>query len=56
MKRYDEALDAAQQAVALDPSLVLAYETLAQIYEEMGRPEEAAAAREQANALSLATV
>src|SRR5207302_1414003 len=55
VQRYAEALDAAQQAIALDPSLVLAYETLAQIYEEMGRPEEAAAARDQANALSVAT-
>ena len=55
MKRYEEALEAAQQAIALDPSLILAYETLAQIYDEMGQPEEAAAAREQANALNLVT-
>ena len=55
MKRYDEALDAAQQAIALEPSLVLAYETLAQIYEEMGRPEDVAVARELADALKLVT-
>ncbi len=41
----------AQQAIAMDPSMILAYETLAQIHEEMGHPEEAAAAMEQANTL-----
>ena len=55
MKRYNEALEAAQQAIAMDPSLIIAYETLAQIYDEMGQPEEAAAAREQANTLHLVT-
>jgi len=55
VKRYDEAVDSAQQAIAMDPSLIIAYETLAQIYDEMGRPEDAAATREQANALSLVT-
>src|SRR5207302_6815083 len=54
VKRYEEALEMARQAIALDPSMVLAYETLAQIYEEMGRPEDAAAAMEQANALRVA--
>ena len=51
MKRYDEALDNAEQAVAMDPSLILAYETLAQIYEETGRSEEATKAMGQAETL-----
>jgi Tfp pilus assembly protein PilF len=38
----------------MDPSLTLAYETLAQVYEETGHPEEAAAAMEQANTLKSA--
>ena len=38
----------------MDPSLVLAYETLAQIHEEMGHPQEAAEAMEQANTLRAA--
>ena len=39
----------------MDPSMILAYETLAQIYEEMGRPQEAQEAREQANILRSAS-
>jgi hypothetical protein len=34
--------------------MTLAYETLSQIFQEMGRPEEAAAAMAQANALRSA--
>ena len=51
MKRYDEALDVVQQAISMDPSLVLAYETLAQIYTETNRPDEAAEAQSQAETL-----
>ena len=51
VERYDEALEMAQQAIAMDPSMILAYETLSQIYEEMGQTEESAAAMEQANTL-----
>jgi superkiller protein 3 len=43
-----------QQAIAMDPSMILAYETLAQIYQETGHPDEAAAAMGQANALRVA--
>ena len=43
-----------QQAIALDPSMTLAYETLSQVLQEMGRPEEAATAMAQANALRTA--
>jgi len=39
----------------MDPSMILAYETLAQIYQETGRPEQAAEAMEQANTLRMAT-
>ncbi len=39
------------QAISMDPSLVLAYETLAQIYTETNRPDDAAEALTQANAL-----
>jgi len=35
----------------MDPSMILAYETLSQIYEEMGQPEESAEAMQQANTL-----
>ena len=38
----------------MDPSLILAYETLAQVYQETGRSDEAAAAMEQANTLKTA--
>jgi superkiller protein 3 len=51
VKRYDEALDVIQQCIAMDPSMLLAYETMAQIYEETGRSDDAAAAMSQANAL-----
>jgi superkiller protein 3 len=54
VKRYDDALEMARQAIAMDPSMILAYETLSQIYEEMGQPEDAAAAMEQADALRVA--
>ena len=51
VKRYDDAIDMAQQAISIDPSLILAYETLAQVYDETNRPEDAAAALSQATAL-----
>ncbi|GER89297.1 hypothetical protein KDW_34590 [Dictyobacter vulcani] len=35
----------------MDPSMILAYETMAQIYEATGRADEAAQAMSQANAL-----
>ena len=54
MKRYDEALEMAQQTISMDPSMILAYETLSQIYEEMGQKEESAEAMEQANTLRSA--
>ena len=54
MKRYNEALEMAQQAIAMDPSMIVAYETLAQIHEDMGHPEEAAEAMEQATTLRAA--
>ncbi len=38
----------------MDPSLILAYETLAQVYEETGRSEEAAKAMSQADTLRQA--
>ncbi len=48
VRRYDEAIEVAQQAITQDPSLVVAHETLAQIYEENGESDQAATVWEQA--------
>ena len=52
--RVDEAIDMAQNAIALDPVLAVGYETLAQALERAGRHEEAQTALERANEIRLA--
>jgi serine/threonine-protein kinase len=46
-RRYDEAIEQCLLALEIDPNYRLAYEFLARVYENMGKYDEAAAARQK---------
>ena len=50
--RLDEAIDAAEAAIALDPNLATAYGWLGRLYAKAGHPERTAASVQQAMRLS----